>query len=396
MKHESVVVLLILGGLCAACRLRASHDEVTSVPDEPTRAATRGSAAKPLTFTKSDQVFPSVPTWQISLADLDDDGDLDAVFANSQQIASEVWLNDGGIEGGQAGHFSDSAQTLTTQAHGVDVGDLDRDGDLDLLITRHTTRPTEVYLNDGHGRFRRFEGAFEGTVGYGVILADVDGDANLDVLGEAITETSVYLNDGTGQFRESDVTLPAPVVVGDLDSDADLDALAKQEGVGYTTLTNDGRGVFHRDWTFQDPAAMRLGDLALGDVDGDGDLDGVVTNGHFKTGSHPSIVLINDGAGRFKDSGQRLSPVMNSSVALGDLDLDGDLDLVLTDYMAPNQVWLNDGTGSFEDSGLRFGGGHFYRHAHLGDLDEDGDLDVFLATFGTSEGPNEIWFNQVR
>ncbi len=66
---------------------------------------------------------------------------------------------------------------------------------------------------------------------------------------------------------------------------------------------------------------------------------------------------------------------------------------MLTDYLKANQVWINDGTGRFGDSGIRFGGGQFYRHAHLGDLDGDGDLDVFLATFGLREGPNEIWFN---
>jgi mycothiol synthase len=79
-----------------------------------------------------------------------------------------------------------------------------------------------------------------------------------------------------------------------------------------------------------------------------------------------------------------------------DLDGDGDLDLVLTDYMESCKIWLNDGNGLFADSGLRFGGGQFYRHAHLGDLDGDGDLDIFLATFGLNRGPNEIWFNLTR
>jgi hypothetical protein len=88
--------------------------------------------------------------------------------------------------------------------------------------------------------------------------------------------------------------------------------------------------------------------------------------------------------------------VTNAGVSLGDLDGDDDLDLVLTDYMEPCQIWLNDGGGTFADSGFRFGDDQFYRHAHLADLDGDGDLDIFLATFGMRAGPNEVWLNQSR
>jgi hypothetical protein len=180
---------------------------------------------------------------------------------------------------------------------------------------------------------------------------------------------------------------------GDLDSDGDADVFIKEDGVGYSVRTNDGMGNFNQHWNHGDATAMLLGDMALADVDNDGDLDAIITNGHFQSTSFPVLVFCNDGTGQFTDSGQRLGAVRNAGISLGDLDRDGDLDLVLSNYQEPNQIWLNDGAGQFVDSGFRFGDDQFYRHIHLGDLDGDGDIDIFLATFGLTSGPNEIWFN---
>jgi len=114
-------------------------------------AASEPAAAAPalaVSFEQSAQTFPSVPTFQIGLGDLDGDGDLDAVFANAGSNYSQVWLNDG------SGHFTATGQQLTQQGHGIDVGDLDGDGDLDVFITRHNnTQLSEVYLNDGDAVF---------------------------------------------------------------------------------------------------------------------------------------------------------------------------------------------------------------------------------------------------
>jgi imidazolonepropionase-like amidohydrolase/L-ascorbate metabolism protein UlaG (beta-lactamase superfamily) len=357
----------------------------------PATAETRLAVAEPassVSFEKSEQTFASVPTYQIGLADLDGDGDLDAVFSNGQANISQVWLNDGG------GFFSDSGQGLGKYGHGVNVGDLDGDGDPDLLINTHENfAPSRVYLNDGHAIFQELEGAFELNIGFNVHLFDLDGDGDLDAVGEAAGAARVFLNDGTGAFSAGEPTFPLTTVWGDLDADGDVDVLVKEEGVGYTVHQNDGTGRFDQHWTQADDAAMDLGDMALEDLDSDGDLDAVITNGHFQSTSHPAMIFINDGTGLFTDSGQRLSAVRNAGVGLGDLDGDGDPDLVLADHMEPCQVWLNDGRGRFADSGFRFGDDQFYRHVHLGDLDGDGDLDIFLAAFGVTSGSNEVWFN---
>jgi len=382
MIKKTLLLLVVLPGICVACQ----SAEITT----PGFTSTPESTPSPPVFEKSTQAFPSVPTWKIGLADLDDDGDLDAVFANGLDNQSQVWLNDG------QGFFTDTGQQLGTHGHGIDVGDLDGDGDMDVVISTHSSGPSRVYLNEGDAVFQQLEGAFRANIGFSVDLFDLDGDGDLDAVGEGGNATNLYVNDGTGNFTLDDVTLLTYAAWGDLDSDGDADMLFKEHGVGYSVWQNDGTGGFSLSWSYADAEVMNIGDMALGDLDGDGDLDAVITNGHYQTTSHPAMVFLNDGTGQFTDSGQRLNAVRNAGVSLGDLDGDGDLDLVLADYLEACQIWLNDGSGQFTDSGLRIGGGQFYRHVHLADLDGDGDLDIFLATFGTSEGPNEIWFNSAK
>jgi hypothetical protein len=313
------------------------------------------------------------------------------VFANAQIEPSQIWLNNG------SGFFTNTGQPLGEYGHGIDIGDLDGDSDLDVIISTHQDfAPSRVYLNDGQAVFQEIKGAFDTNIGFRVGLFDIDGDGDLGAVGEGANAVKIYLNDGAGNFTAREASFPLTTAWGDLDSDRDVDVFIKKEGVGYSVQLNDGTGHFEQHWTCQSTEAMHMGDMALSDVDGDGDLDIVITNGHYQTSSHPALVLSNDGRGNFTDSGQRLSPVTNAGVNLGDLDGDSDLDLILTDYMKACQVWLNDGSGQFTDSGIRFGGGQFYRHVHLGDLDGDGDVDVFLAAFGISSGTNEIWFNQMR
>ncbi|MBN2045093.1 MAG: VCBS repeat-containing protein [Anaerolineales bacterium] len=398
IKIISLIVIIILG--ISACKTIESAEPnlgelvTTTLTPEPIAAEklipTPTHEPVLISFKKSEQTFDPIPTWKIGLADLDGDDDLDAVFANSLANASQVWLNDG------SGFLFDSGQEFGSHGHGVDVGDVDNDGDLDIVLTTHEFVPTRVYLNDGGGTYDELEGAFEETTGHSVDLYDLDGDSDLDAVGEIGTgSTRIFWNDGGGKFTASDISFPRTTTWGDLDGDGDIDLLLKENKVGYSVHLNDSQGSFSQYSKLADPQAMNIGGMTLGDIDHDGDLDAVVTNGFHRMDSYPGMVLLNDGTGKLADSGQRLDPVTDAGVSLGDLDNDGDLDLVLTDYLNPCQIWLNDGSGAFQDSGFRFGSGQFYTHALLGDLDGDDDLDIFLSTFGMDQGPNEIWFNQL-
>ncbi len=96
------------------------------------------------------------------------------------------------------------------------------------------------------------------------------------------------------------------------------------------------------------------------------------------------------GTGDFTDTGQELGSHRSVDVALGDLDGDGDLDAFVANRNLGNRVWLNDGSGNFSDSGQNVGT-HFSADVALGDLDGDGDLDAFVAN--TSFEANRVWSN---
>jgi uncharacterized protein (DUF2141 family) len=136
--------------------------------------------------------------------------------------------------------------------------------------------------------------------------------------------------------------------------------------------------------------------VALRDLDGDGDLDVLAAIGTPTLGGGSSLadrVLLNDGLGNFSDSGQRLGETDSSSVALGDMDSDGDLD-ALVGTRNGAAVWINQGsaqggkTGVFASSGQKIAGSQTTA-VFLQDLNGDGNLDALIA--GVEQA--DIWWN---
>ncbi len=238
-----------------------------------------------------------------------------------------------------------------------------------------------------------------------VALADLDADGDLDVVfanatGFLTTPTAQplrrYRNTG-GTFRRDDLRSGGPslaarqVALGDIDGDGDLDLYAP-DGRGDSAgllLRNDGRGSFEDASEGLPDVAPNAGFARFGDVDGDGDLDLFVGQGYADPAPRPlALLLLGDGTGHFVDASERL-PTQAEAVGAVDIDLldvdgDFDLDALLNVPQGGLWLWVNDGFGRFESIRLPGLGSGFHYGPAVCDVDGDGDLDVWVDNLGPS------------
>ena len=174
------------------------------------------------------------------------------------------------------------------------------------------------------------------------------------------------------------------VALGDLDGDGDLDACLCNIGAPSRILINDGAGEFILSEVH--PELPFSGAAVFGDIDGDGDQDLVISSDFA-----PCSVYLNDGSGGLTDSGQSIgASAPRGDLLLVDLDGDTDLDLVIpTDSSShKNEVWLNNGSGTFVDTNQNLGE-RFTISAAVGDLNGDTFPDLIMG----NNGSNSVWFN---
>ncbi len=317
-------------------------------------------------------------TWAIALGDVNGDGTVDALLGNDG--ANQVWINLP-----QTKLAATPQQLGDAASRAVALGDLDGDGNLDALVGNNDGNV--VWHNDGAAVFSTTGQVLGTGPSRGAALGDVDGDGDLDAVVAGLSANTVWLNDGQGALSVGGGNLGMDghdIALGDLDGDGDLDAFLAHSGPNMV-WTNDGHGAF-----IDTGQALGVSDsrgVDLGDVDGDGDLDALVGNDGINR------VWINDGAGIFSPSGQALGPSDGLAVALGDLDGDGDLDAfvsMLTGNNAwVNKIWTNSGDGIYTEGRQNLGNSPS-RHVALGDVDGDGDLDVFAA----NASANKLWLNR--
>ena len=341
------------------------------------------------------------------LGDFDGDGDLDLVTANFGQ--DRLRLNDG------RGRFVDATpQAVPTDADETRVallGDVDGDGDLDMFLGNtglvgEWSFQNRLYRNDGRGQFVDVTSTWlpaNEDATRAAAFGDVDGDGDLDLLvGNANEQDRLLRNDGglftdvTASCMPPDQAQTTAVLLCDVDGDGDLDAVLASFGGQTRLYRNDGLGVFSDVTATQLPlATLATRALAGGDVDGDGDVDLVLGTGILAAA--PDLLYRNDGSGAFTDvtaANLQVPAATTSCLSFGDVDGDGDLDLVRgagnNSYGAENTLCLNDGHGVFTP---RLAMPYLFDQTNalaLGDVDHDGDLDLVVGDYGS---PCKLYVN---
>lgn len=173
---------------------------------------------------------------------------------------------------------------------------------------------------------------------------------------------------------------PESVALGDVDGDNDIDIIVAITSTGNVSVfLNNGDGIFATPIDYAADLTPRS--VAVGDVDNDNDLDVVVAN----RSSHNVSVLINNGSGMFAAPVNYAADIGPESVALGFLNGDNFLDIVVANSLADNvSVLLNDGDGTFEpkvDYATVMVGGT--ESVALGDVNGDTSVDIVVANLFT-------------
>ena len=353
-------------------------------------------------------------TNNVEAADLDGDGDIDLLFANSGDerywtpVENRVLLNRGD------GTFTDATRQVLGRRLGttrvIKVADVNGDDQPDIIVGNIVSTQSRLYLGDDADRWRDVTTtnlpAEKLSVG-DLELGDVDADGDLDIVlvdwGDGSPETNsggrviLWLNDGRGRFTDATVEqMPNAKVrfswdleLVDIDNDWDLDIATSCKFCTSSRLyENDGNG------TFVDVTAQRMPHYTNNyefeplDLDADGYLDLITINDGPETGSGPAEhVFANDGRGGYIDkTAQWWPPQANTgwddAVVVGlDIESDGDADFIVGSLDGPDRLLLNDGTGALSVNNDIFEGrpSPGTLGLALADFNGDGRLDVVEA-----------------
>ncbi len=366
-----------------------------------------GTSTSPV-FTETYAISPGIDVGLYAypyLCDPDKDDDFDIIIGRDG-LGIYFYRNDGSPQAPAWAQYSVLSNGLATTQYFTTpcMVDLNNNG-LDDVVYGDYTGPLNYYRNNGSATapvWIQDKSLFGGVIDVGgasnPCLYDFDGDGDLDLLsGYNMGGLRYYRNIGSqhapawendnSYFNSIDLSIYSTVTIGDINNDGLPDLLMGDAGSSLNLYENNGSGFTLNSTHFGSVGIGWWLDPQFVDIDGDNDLDVTIAN------DAREIYL-------YRNLGSVLSPVFeldtayyssitgysNSSPAVGDLDADGDFDLLIGGISGYLKYFCNIGSNAtpvWQDSSTLFSGVEVDQNATpaFGDLDGDGDLDLVLGDY---------------
>ena len=341
-----------------------------------------------------------------AVGDCNNDGNPDIVLACGTCCGSQpsplsghvmVLLGDG--RGGFT-RAKGSPIAVAPSARKVALGDMNKDGKLDILVALHDSYEVTFLLGDGRGGFAPaptspvLAGNGPRSHTHDIAVADVNGDGNSDAMTTNANDNtiSVLLGDGKGGFTQA---AGSPVRAGrhpydvvtfnDMNGDGKLDLITPNlQGNAVTVMIGDGKGGFAASSGSPFALGPRPGYVAIADLNDDRKPDIVATHD-----DDPLVaVLLGDGAGGFTPASSSMiktsSPVWGTGIA--DVNGDGKKDLVMSSSAGSVVVLLGDGKGGFAAASCSpLPAGKLTNYIALADFNKDGKPDIVASNYASGD-----------